>query len=170
MKKLSVLAGAASLAAALCLQAQNNPQTPQQRTPAARGPALQLAIEAAQTALELCHQTGGQKIAASVVDSAGVLKVLLAFDGASTRGVNSSTAKAITALKFKTDTKTLHERLPKDTELAKALAKDSKLNARPGGIVLKVGEDIVGAIGIGGGRTDHDCAVAGLEKIHSRLR
>src|SRR6187402_439001 len=70
------------------------------RVPAAYGPSLELAIEAAQVALATCAKAGGQTIGASVVDSAGVLKVLLAADGTSPRGVASSTAKALTALTY----------------------------------------------------------------------
>ena len=58
--------------------------------PAARGPSLKLALEAAQKALDTCKGLD-QKIGVTVVDSAGVLKVVLATDGASTRGVASST-------------------------------------------------------------------------------
>ena len=140
------------------------------RIPAAYGPSLELAIEAAQTALATCAKAGGQTIGASIVDSAGVLKVLLAADGTSPRGVSSSTAKALTALKFQTATKDLFERIPNDKVLADQIAADTALNARPGGALLKVGDRVVGAIGIGGGKTDHECALAGIEKIQSRLK
>jgi uncharacterized protein GlcG (DUF336 family) len=142
----------------------------QQRVPAARGPALDLAIEAARVALDTCAAAGGQKIAASVVDSAGVLKALLAYDGASPRGVSSSTAKAVTALQFKTATADLTERIKTDKALGDQIAANTALNARPGGVLIKVGDEIIGAIGVGGGRTDHDCAVAGVNKIQDRLK
>ncbi len=139
------------------------------RVPAAEGPALALAIEAAQVAIATCAADGGQKIGVSVVDSAGVLKALLAADGTSPRGVQSSTAKAVTALKFQSATLDLHEKLPTDKTLADQIAADTSLNARPGGILLKVGEQVIGAIGVGGGKTDHACAIAGRDKIQSRL-
>jgi len=140
------------------------------RIPAAYGPSLELAIEAAQVALATCAKAGGQTIGASVVDSAGVLKVLLAADGTSPRGVSSSTAKAITALTYQSATKDLFERIPNDKALADKIAASTALNARPGGALLKVGDKIVGAIGVGGGKTDHECALAGIEKIQSRLK
>lgn len=140
------------------------------RVLAARGPALDLAVEAARVALDTCAAAGGQKIGASVVDSAGVLKVLLAYDGTSPRGVTSSTAKAVTALQFKAATAELTERIKTDKALADQIAANTAYNARPGGVLLKVGNEIIGAIGIGGGRTDHDCAVAGVQKIQDRLK
>lgn len=142
----------------------------QQRVPAARGPALELAIEAARVAIETCAADGGQKIATSVVDSAGVLKVLLAADGTSPRGVTSSTNKAVTALNFKAATSHIGEQAKTDKALADKLAADTNLNARPGGALIKVGDEIIGAIGVGGGKTDEACALAGLQKIQARLK
>jgi len=137
--------------------------------PAAKGPSLELAIEAARVAIETCSAAGGQKIAASVVDSAGILKVLLAADGTSPRGVQSSTNKAVTAITFKTATSQLTEQIKTDKALADKIAANTSFNARPGAVLIKVGDEIIGAIGVGGGKTDADCAIAGLQKIQSRL-
>lgn len=137
--------------------------------PAAKGPALELAVEAARKAIETCAADGGQKIGVSVVDSAGVLKVLLAADGTSPRGVSSSTSKALTALNFKTNTSQLFEQIKTDKALADNIAANTTLNARPGGALIRVGDEIIGAIGVGGGRTDEPCALAGIKKVQSRL-
>ena len=150
--------------------AETTPAGGQQRVPAAKGPALELAIEAARIAIETCAADGGQKVAASVVDSAGVLKVLLATDGTSPRGVTSSTNKAVTALNFKIPTSQLGEQAKADKALADKIAADTTINARPGGVLLKVGDEIIGAIGIGGGKTDEPCALAGVQKIQARLK
>lgn len=139
------------------------------RVPAAKGPSLELAIEAARVAIETCAADGGQKIGVSVLDSAGVLKVLLAADGTSPRGVTSSTSKAVTALHYKKSTSALFEAVKTDKALADALAAEPKFNGRPGGVLIKVGDEIIGAIGVGGGRTDEPCAIAGLNKIQGRL-
>ena len=139
------------------------------RTPAAHGPSLELAIEAARLAIATCAEAGGQTIGVSVIDSAGVLKVLLAADRTSPRGVASSTAKAVTALQYETDTQDLFTQLDTNKALAAEIAANTALNARPGGIVIKVEGTIIGAIGVGGGSTDHDCAATGLAKVQSRL-
>lgn len=139
------------------------------RAPAAEGPALELAVQAAQVAIAACATADGQTIAVSLVDSAGVLKVLLAADGTSQRGVTSSTAKALTALHYQKDTQQLFERVNNDEAFAAEIAANPSFNARPGGIVIRSGDRIIGALGVGGGRTDHECGLAGLEKIADRL-
>jgi uncharacterized protein GlcG (DUF336 family) len=151
------------------VQAQQQAGDAPARVPAAHGPSLDLAIEAARLAIATCAEAGGQTIGVSVIDSAGVLKVLLAADGTSPRGVASSTAKAVTALQYETDTQELFTQLDTNKALADEIAANTALNARPGGIVIKVGGNIIGAIGVGGGSTDHDCAATGLAKIQSRL-
>lgn len=140
--------------------------------PPARGPALDLALEAAQAAIDAC-KARDQKAAVSVVDAAGVLKVLLASDGTSPRGVSSSTAKAVTALQFKTPTSQLAERSKTDKELADKIAANSALNARAGGVLLLVDGEAIGTIGVGGARgseVDEACALVGVQKIQARLR
>ncbi len=140
--------------------------------PAARGPSLKLALEAAQKSLDTCKGLD-QKIGVTVVDSAGVLKVLLATDGASTRGVNSSTNKALTALAFTAATSELGERVKTDTALAGKIAANANYNTHAGGVLLKVGDEVIGAIGVGGAKgseKDEACAVAGLQKIQRKLK
>jgi uncharacterized protein GlcG (DUF336 family) len=176
MKKIYWLIGLSCLgaismavAADAILPAKPEATTGTNRAPVAKGPALELAIEAARVAIETCAADGGQKIGASVVDSAGVLKVLLAADGTSPRGVSSSTNKALTALQYKKSTSALFEQVKTDKALADTIAATPTLNSRPGGILIQVGDEIIGAIGVGGGRTDEPCAIAGLQKIQSRL-
>jgi len=166
--------GFVSLVAFICTQvmAQTPPATQQPPVPPARGPSLDMALEAAQVAIETCTARD-QKIGVTVVDSGGVQKVLLATDGASGRGVASSTNKALTALNFKTPTSQLGEQIKTDKALADAVAANSSFNTRAGGILIKVGDDIIGAIGVGGARgseVDEACAVAGLMKVQSRLK
>ena len=142
------------------------------QAPAARGPSLKLALEAAQKALDTCKGLD-QKIGVTVVDSAGVLKVVLATDGASTRGVTSSTNKALTALAFTSTTGDLAEKIKTDPALAEKVAANPNYNTHAGGVLLKVGADVIGAIGVGGAKgseKDEACARAGLQKISGRLK
>ena len=71
--------------------------------PAAPGPSLEAALAAAQVAIQTCKGLD-QKVGVTVLDSAGIPKVVLASDGASPRGVQSSTNKALTSLAFKATT------------------------------------------------------------------
>jgi uncharacterized protein GlcG (DUF336 family) len=141
-------------------------------TPAARGPSLELSLEAAHTALDTCNARGA-KVSVSVIDSGDVLKVLLADDGASKGAVTSSTGKALAARDFKMPTSELAEKMKAD----KALSDQAKANPdyKPwsGAVPLMVGDEAIGAIGVGGARginEDEDCARAGLEKIRDRLK
>src|ERR1700722_7645060 len=77
---------------------------------AAPEPSLESALAAAQSALAACRLRRFA-VSVSVVDAAGVLKTLLAADGASARGVQSSTNKAVTALTFKSSTSDLNQRI-----------------------------------------------------------
>jgi uncharacterized protein GlcG (DUF336 family) len=171
MNNVTVLASLISLVIGSA-SAQTPPAAQQPPAPPARGPALDLALEAAKVAIETCTARD-QKIGVTVIDSAGVQKVVLATDGASSRGVASSTNKAVTALNFKAATSQLSEQIKTDKTLADAIAANTSFNSRAGGVLIKVGNDVIGAIGVGGARgseVDEACALAGLEKVQSRLK
>ena len=139
--------------------------------PPAVGPSLDLATVAARTAVDVCTKNGFN-VAVSVVDSAGVLKALVASDGVSSRGVQSSTNKAVTALAFGSATSSLTERIKSDEALGKTIAANPNFNVRAGGVLLKAKEEVVGAIGVGGARgseNDETCALAGAQVIQERL-
>jgi uncharacterized protein GlcG (DUF336 family) len=139
--------------------------------PAARGPSLALAVEAAQQALATCKALD-QKISVSVLDSGSALKVLLASDGAAPRGVQSSQNKAITALAFNAASSKVGELAKTDTAVADKLAANPNYNSRAGAVLIKVGNEVIGAIGVGGAKgseKDEACAIAGLEKIQNKL-
>ncbi len=140
--------------------------------PSARGPALALAHEAAQAAIDACRAKGFN-VSVSVVDSAGVLKALLAADGAHERGVNSSTAKARTSLAFRLPTSAVGKRASEDGAFDAQVKANSGWNSRAGGLPILAGEELVGAIGVGGARgseNDEACAQVGLAQVQARLR
>jgi uncharacterized protein GlcG (DUF336 family) len=173
MKKISLAIGlvpALFSAAAAFAQTAAAPTPPP--PPPARAPAFDLALEAARTALDACTARQ-QKVSVSVVDAAGVLKVLLAGEGAHSRGVASSTAKAITALNFQSATSKLGEQAKTDKALADKIAANPAFNSRGGGLTISVGGTLIGAIGVGGARgsdVDEACAQAGLTQVQSRLQ
>ncbi|AXI02329.1 GlcG/HbpS family heme-binding protein [Aquirhabdus parva] len=169
----SLLSTAAPCFAADAVSAPASPAlTAAQAQPAARGPSLTLALEAAQKAIDTC-QALDQKISVSVLDSGSVLKVLLASDGASSRGVQSSQNKAITALAFGTSSSKVADVVKADSKLSEKLAANPNFNTRAGAVLIKVGDEVIGAIGVGGARgseKDEACAVAGLNAIQSRVK
>lgn len=163
--------GAAGLSLLCAVAWAQTPAAPA-AAPPARGPSLELALEAARTAIETCSARD-QKIGVTVVDAAGVTKVVLGSDGVSARGVASSTNKALTALHFKSATSALAEQSKTDKALVDTITANPAFNSRAGGILIKLGEDIIGAVGVGGARgseVDEACAVTGLQKVQSRLQ
>jgi uncharacterized protein GlcG (DUF336 family) len=162
------LAASLSLFTMTCAMAQ----TPAPAPVPARGPALALALEAARGALDNCTARQ-QKVSVSVVDSAGILKALVAADGAHARGVASATNKAQTALAFNSATGALGEKAKTDAELAARIAANPSFNARAGGVTFSVNGVVIGAIGVGGAKgseVDEACALAGLALVQSRLQ
>jgi|GEM_PF-327978 uncharacterized protein GlcG (DUF336 family) len=146
------------------------PQNPP--APPARGPALDLALEAAQAALEASN-AGDQKVAVSVIDSAGVLKAVLVSDGVGPRAVQNSNFKAQAALAFKEASGALAEQIKTDKTLADKVAANPNYLARAGAVLIKVNDEIVGVIGVGGARgsdKDEQYALAGLQKVQARLK
>ena len=171
MIRPSVLASAISLACTSTLALA-------QAAAPARGPQMALALEAAQTAVSTCT-TNGSKVSAAVVDSAGVLRVLLSADGAGKESVDTSTKKAFTANALKASTYDMLQKMKTDQALAAKLNADPSLRLRPGGLPIMVGDEVIGAIGVGGtptrngvagGEGDAACAKAGLDKIKDRLK
>ena len=182
MKRLSTVALLLLATAGVAL-AQNAPAggAPQQGgggapqnppPPPARGPALDLAIEAAQAAIE-ASKAGDQKVAVSVINSAGVLKAVLVSDGVGPRAVQNSNFKAQAALAFKEPSGALAEQIKTDKALADKVAANPSYLARAGAVLIKVNDEIIGVIGVGGARgseKDEQYALAGLQKVQARLK
>jgi uncharacterized protein GlcG (DUF336 family) len=140
--------------------------------PAARGPSTALALEAVQAAIAACT-ANGYAVAASVIDSGGVLKAVLVADGARPIGVTSSARKALASNKYKLSTAEIEAKAKADPAFAAALAADPALLGRAGALPMMVGPDLIGSIGVGGapgGDKDEACAKAGLAEVESRLK
>lgn len=139
--------------------------------PPARGVPVELALEAAKIALDTC-KSQDQKVGVSVLDSSGEVRLVLAADGAPYRGVQNSALKAKAALAFDLPSGQVAERAKTDPAVATRLASNPTWLARAGAVPVSVGGTLIGAIGVGGARgsdKDEACAVAGLEKVRSRL-
>jgi uncharacterized protein GlcG (DUF336 family) len=135
-----------------------------------RGPALDLAIEAARAAVDTCA-AGGFYIGATVIDTSGQPRAAVEAEGSDGGHVYVAVRKALVALTFK---------MP-SSQAAMAVQTDQALLARvtpnmfvmEGAVPLMAGSEIIGAIGASGaagGDQDEVCAIAGLDKIKSRLK
>ena len=130
----------------------------------------ELAVRAAQGALQSCRDTGYQ-VAVSIVDRFGVLQVTLRDQLAGPHTPDTAFRKAWTAVSFRTET----GELSKLTETGNAWAIRNVTGALPlgGGVRILAGEgDMLGAIGVSGapsGTADEACAKAGIGAIEDDI-
>jgi uncharacterized protein GlcG (DUF336 family) len=128
------------------------------------------ALKAAQAALARCRANGYQ-VAVAVTDRMGVVQVLLRDRFAGPHTVDMASAKAYTAVSFRTNT----------TELADATQPgkpQSGIRNRPGvaavggGLMIEASGSLLGAIGLSGapgGKEDDACAAAGIAAIREDI-
>ena len=131
---------------------------------------LALAVEAASETVSACTKQGYHETAV-VVDADGTTIVTLRGDGTGAHTLDSALDKAYTAVSFKNDTIALAERAKGEDSIA-PLSKLPHIMFFGGGVVVKVGDEAIGAIGAAGApgaKLDDACARAGLEKIRDRL-
>jgi uncharacterized protein GlcG (DUF336 family) len=125
-----------------------------------------LAMEAVSEAVASCAAQGYHETAV-VVDADGVTMAVLRGDETGAHTLDSAHDKAYTAASFKNDTLALSQR----SEIV-PLSKLPHVMFFGGGVVIKIGNEVVGAIGASGapgGNLDDGCAHAGLKKIEDRL-
>jgi uncharacterized protein GlcG (DUF336 family) len=130
-----------------------------------------LAIEAASEAVASCAK-GGYTETVVVVDADGATIAAVRGDGAGIHTLDSAHDKAYTSVTFKNDTMVLFDRAKGDGPIA-MLGKLPHILFFPGGVVIKLGDEVIGGIGAAGapgGNLDDNCAKAGLEKIRDRLK
>lgn len=135
-----------------------------------RNLASALAVEAAAAAVAHC-QGQNWRVSAAVVDRAGVLKALIRHDGAGPHTVDASRRKAFTAASMRNGTSAIAEAVRNNPPAAQLVAIDGFL-VLGGGLPIRIGDEVVGAIGVGGapgGHLDDQCAEAGIAKIRDRL-
>ena len=138
---------------------------PMHRIPAA------LAIEAASETIAACARQDYHETAV-VLDADGAIIVALRGDAAGIHTLDSAHDKAYTSVSFKNDTLALAERAKGEDSIA-PLAKLPHVMFFGGGVVIKLGDEVIGSIGAAGApgaKLDDGCAHAGLDKIRDRLK
>ena len=163
MKRLTMLVAAA--VGSLVGAPVRGDTLPTHRIPAA------LASEAASEAVNACARQGYRETAV-VVDADGAAIAVLRGDGAGIHSLDSAHDKAYTAVSFKNDTLGLQDRAKGEDSIA-PLAKLPHVMFFGGGVVIKQGDEVIGAIGAAGapgGKLDDACAKAGLDRIRDQLK
>ncbi len=103
----------------------------------------------------------GQPMNIAVVDEGGNLVTHTRMDGAWIGSIDISINKAYTARAFDLPTKELAENSQSGDQFFGIHATNGgRIVIFAGGIPLKIGDEIVGAIGVSGGMSDQDQAVA----------
>ncbi|MBL8287842.1 MAG: heme-binding protein [Rubrivivax sp.] len=163
---LSRLALAAvAVAAAAAVQAQSTPVRTE------RNISLDLANQIAAATVAACL-ANGHNVAAAVVDRAGQLRALQRADNAGPHTLSSAQAKAYTSASAKASTLVMLENAQKNPAAANLVYMPGFL-LLGGGVPIRVGNEVIGAVGVGGapgGHLDEQCAVAALDKVKDLLK
>ena len=132
---------------------------------------LELANQLAAASVAACA-ANGYNVAATVVDRAGVVKAVQRADNAGPHTLASSQQKAFTSASAKNTTLAIMESAQKNPAAANLVNIPGYL-LLGGGVPLKVGNEVIGAVGVGGapgGNLDEQCALVAIEKIKGQLK
>lgn len=130
-----------------------------------------LASQIAVESVNACA-AAGYAVAATVVDRSGVVRAVLRADNAGPHTLGASQQKAWTSASAKNTTLAMMEGSQKNPAAAN-LGDIPGFLLLGGGVPIKVGNETIGAVGIGGapgGHLDEQCAVAALEKVKGQLQ
>jgi uncharacterized protein GlcG (DUF336 family) len=130
---------------------------------------LALAQTIANAALAQC-QSMGFKVAAAVVDRGGQTIVMLRDDGAGLHTPEGAERKAFTARTFSQPSAAFVKRLV-DRPDTVGSRQYSRVLALAGGLPIKAGNEVVGAVGVSGSPGKDDvCSQAGIDKVADQLK
>ena len=120
-----------------------------------------------ESALATARQRGHRPMAVVVLDQSGDVRAVQREDGASMFRVDVATGKAWAAVAMGASSRALHERARDNPIFFGALpaTAQGKFLAQTGAVLIKIGGEIVGAVGASGGTGDEDEAIcmAGVE-------
>ncbi len=136
-----------------------------------RNMSLELANQIAAATVAAC-QAGGYAVTATVVDRAGGVRAVQRADNAGPHTVAASREKAFTSASARNNTQAMMEAAQKNPGAANLVHIPGFL-LLGGGVPVRVGNDVIGAVGVAGapgGHLDEQCANSGLEKVKELLK
>ena len=154
----------ALLLAALGAQAQSG------AVRAEKNISLELANQLASATVAACA-ANGYAVTATVVDRAGGVRAIQRADNAGPHTVQASERKAYTSASAKAPTRVMLENVQKNPGAA-TLPDIPGFLVLGGGLPIKAGNEVIGAIGVGGapgGHLDEQCAQTALDKFKADL-
>ena len=130
---------------------------------------LAMAQTIANGAMDKCKEMG-YRVSVAVVDREGLPVVMLRGDGAGLHTPEGADRKAYTARTFRAPSADFAKRLATDPSVA-GQREYTRVLALAGGLPIKVGDDVIGAIGVSGSPgKDDDCSQAGIDKVANQLK
>jgi uncharacterized protein GlcG (DUF336 family) len=132
---------------------------------------LEMAHAIAQGALEKCR-ADGYHASVTVLDRDGLVKAAFRDDGSGPHTIVTSRRKAFTSVTFRQPSADWAKRVLTDPAVA-GLKDTEGTIALGGGVPIKAGNEVIGAIGVSGapgGEKDEACANAGIQKVADKLK
>ena len=132
---------------------------------------LDLANQIASATVAACT-ANGHAVTATVVDRAGTVRAMQRADDAGPHTVAAAQQKAFTSASAKNNTLAMMEGAQKNPAAANLVYLPGFL-LLGGGVPVKVGNEVIGAVGVGGapgGQLDEQCAIAGIDKVKELLK
>jgi uncharacterized protein GlcG (DUF336 family) len=136
-----------------------------------RNMSLDLANQIAAATVASCT-AAGYAVTATVVDRAGTVRSVQRADNAGPHTLDASFDKAFTSASAKNNTLAMMEAAQKNPAAAN-LVNIRGFLLLGGGVPVRVGNEVIGAVGVGGapgGHLDEQCAVAGIDKVKDQLK
>ncbi|KAJ5890331.1 uncharacterized protein N7473_006559 [Penicillium subrubescens] len=130
---------------------------------------LNLALEIAESSVQACAKDG-YSVSAAVVGRDGILRALLRADQAAIHTPEAARRKAYTSASSRTATSAMVKNIQNPG--ASQLVSIDDFLILAGGVPIKVGNETIGAVGVGGapsGDLDEACALAALRKVAGKL-
>src|SRR5579872_862532 len=124
----------------------------------------------AEAAIDSCGGNG-YAVSAVVVDRAGETIVAMRADNAGPHTMENARRKAYTALSFRTATSDYAKRYADNNSVVRQQVTLPNVIAIPGGLRVKLGNDVIGGVGVSGSPgVDEPCVQAGLDKVADQLK
>ncbi|MBY0267767.1 MAG: heme-binding protein [Burkholderiales bacterium] len=132
---------------------------------------LELANQIAAASVASCSAKG-YAVTATVVDRSGQVRAIQRADNAGPHTLAASQQKAYTSASARNNTLAMMEAAQKNPAAANLVHIPGFL-LLGGGVPVRAGNDVIGAVGIGGapgGHLDEQCAIAALEQVKDQLK
>jgi uncharacterized protein GlcG (DUF336 family) len=119
---------------------------------------LELADKMMEAAREKAKEMG-IKFSIAIVDRVGNLKSFATMDGAPVLSAEIAQNKAFSAAAYNRATHEWYDRIKDDPPLLHGIVHTPRLVTFGGGYPVKLGEELIGGIGVSGGHYSHDMQV-----------